>query len=124
VQQLLTWIGVLLRDFNGEPIANQDFTIALANGQVLTGSTDAQGHARFDGIQPGSGDVTFHSIPDDEAVVARQETEDEQTHRERRSRAAPGGDVGQPEPDEPMHRAPEPPLPNDGFSDEAEEGAP
>lgn len=59
-----TWIGIVLRDFDDQPMPNQDFTVTLRSGQVLSGRTDAEGYMRFDGVQPGAGDVTFVRIPE------------------------------------------------------------
>ena len=61
-----TWIGIVLRDFDGTPMPNQDFTVALRNGVMLAGRTDAKGYMRFDGVWPGSGKVIFNRIPDAE----------------------------------------------------------
>ncbi len=59
-----SWIGIVLRDFDDTPMPNQDFTVTLRGGQVLSGRTNAQGYMRFDGVQPDQGDVTFIRIPD------------------------------------------------------------
>ena len=54
-----TWIGIILKDFEGLPIPNQDFQITLDSGQLLRGCTDAKGYARFENIEPDSGNVAF-----------------------------------------------------------------
>jgi hypothetical protein len=64
-----TWIGIILRDFDDAPMPNQDFTVTLRGGQVLSGRTDQRGYMRFDGVQPGAGDVTFVRIPDAEPLT-------------------------------------------------------
>ncbi len=64
-----TWIGIKLLDFDDRPLVSQPFTATLTNGQVLEGVTDAEGYARFDGIQPGRGEVVFIEIPDDPTPV-------------------------------------------------------
>jgi hypothetical protein len=66
-----TWIGIYLKDFNGQPIEGQNFQATLEGGQVLSGRTDQNGYRRFDGIDPDQGEVEFVNIPDD------QETETE-----------------------------------------------
>jgi uncharacterized Zn-binding protein involved in type VI secretion len=58
-----TWIAILLKDFLGAPMPDQNFRIALAGGQVLSGRTDSQGKARFEGVDPDSGEVHFLDIP-------------------------------------------------------------
>ena len=74
-----TWIGVILKDFKGQPMPNQDFQITLDKGQVLKGHTDEKGHARFDNLDPDSGNVVFTELTD----IKDQET-------------APGGPSQQP----------------------------
>jgi hypothetical protein len=59
-----TWISILLKDFEGTPLPDQNFRIALEGGQVLSGRTDSQGRARFDGVIPDSGQVHFIDIPE------------------------------------------------------------
>jgi|GEM_PF-4651854 len=61
-----TWIGIYLKDFNGQPIAGQDFQATLQGGQVLSGRTDENGYRRFDGLDPDQGEVEFVNIPDDQ----------------------------------------------------------
>jgi uncharacterized Zn-binding protein involved in type VI secretion len=60
-----TWIAILLKDFEGTPLPNQNFRIALEGGQVLSGRTDSQGKARFEGVEPDSGQVHFLKIPEE-----------------------------------------------------------
>lgn len=79
VPQEPTWIGIILRDFDGTLIANESFQITLNDGTVLSGKTDAQGHARFDGISPDQGEVAFVNIPKHKEEVipgASQESND------------------------------------------------
>jgi uncharacterized Zn-binding protein involved in type VI secretion len=80
VPQEPTWIGIILKNFDGIPIANENLQITLNDGTVLSGKTDAQGHARFEGISPGQGEVAFVNIPRDREEVmpgASQESGDE-----------------------------------------------
>ena len=60
-----TWIGILLTDFDGSPVPNEDLVVTLDDGQVLPGKTDDKGHVRFDGVQPSRGQVAFVEIPDE-----------------------------------------------------------
>jgi len=59
-----TWIGIILKDFKGQPMPNQDFQITLNSGQVLKGHTDAKGYARFENLDPDSGNVAFTELTD------------------------------------------------------------
>jgi uncharacterized Zn-binding protein involved in type VI secretion len=58
-----TWIGIQLNDFTGKPVPNQSFRVVLDQGQVLSGTTDAKGYKRFEGVDPDSGNVHFLNIP-------------------------------------------------------------
>jgi len=60
-----TWIEVELVDRDGEPVPDKDFRIRLSKGNVLSGRTDQQGKARFEGVDPDSGEVIFPQIPED-----------------------------------------------------------
>jgi uncharacterized Zn-binding protein involved in type VI secretion len=59
-----TWIGLILKDFKGQPMPNQDFQITLDKGQVLKGHTDEKGYAKFENIDPDQGEVLFIDIPE------------------------------------------------------------
>jgi uncharacterized Zn-binding protein involved in type VI secretion len=73
-EQKKTWIGLILKDFDGSPMPDQDFQITLDGGQVLSGRTDAKGYARFDNIDPDQGEVAFVDIPESkEAAAERRE---------------------------------------------------
>ncbi|MBI5069867.1 MAG: type VI secretion system tip protein VgrG [Deltaproteobacteria bacterium] len=48
-----------LRDQNGNPIRNEPYQVELPDGEVKKGRTDANGHARVSGKQPGTAKVTF-----------------------------------------------------------------
>ncbi len=60
-----TWIEVELVDLDGESVPNKDFRIQLSKGRVLSGRTNRQGKARFEGVDPDSGEVIFPQIPED-----------------------------------------------------------
>lgn len=68
-----TWIGLLLSDFEGTPLPNYSFRIVLEKGQVLSGRTDSQGLAHFEGVEPDSGRVHFLEIPEERDVSASLE---------------------------------------------------
>jgi uncharacterized Zn-binding protein involved in type VI secretion len=59
-----TWIGIQLEDVDGTPVANENFKVTLEGGQVLSGTTDDEGYAHFDDIDPDQGKVDFFNIPD------------------------------------------------------------
>jgi hypothetical protein len=56
------WIEILLLDEQGRPVPNESYEITLANGFVVTGTLDADGRAREDGIVAGTCKVTLPSI--------------------------------------------------------------
>jgi uncharacterized Zn-binding protein involved in type VI secretion len=68
-----TWIGIVLTDFMGNPMPNQDFQVTLDSGQVLKGKTDAEGHARFDNVEPDSGNVAFTQLTEVKDQASRTE---------------------------------------------------
>ena len=68
-----TWIGVRLKDFNDEPIINEDVLVTLDDGQVLSGRTNEEGYVEFKGIQPAQGEVSFVKIPDDQEKTGRKQ---------------------------------------------------
>lgn len=57
-----TWIEIVLRDEDGVPVANEPYRLTLPNGERRSGTLDARGFARVDGIDPGTCDVTFPRI--------------------------------------------------------------
>ena len=59
-----TWITAQLNDFFGDPIPNEPVRFTLDTGQVLSGNTDREGRAHFEGVEPDSGVVTFPNIPE------------------------------------------------------------
>ncbi len=61
-----TWIGIELRDFDGTPVKGQNFKIVLDKGTTLSGKTDDQGRACFEGVDPDSGRVHVTDIPDED----------------------------------------------------------
>jgi type VI secretion system secreted protein VgrG len=55
-----TWIEIQLVDADGQPVANEPFRITLPDGSDRQGVTDAAGLARFDELDPGTCELTFH----------------------------------------------------------------
>jgi hypothetical protein len=71
-----TWIGIRLRDFEGSPIQNQSFQVTLQGGQVLSGSTDEKGYARFENIDRDQGEVAFTEIPESKEAATGSHEKD------------------------------------------------
>jgi uncharacterized protein involved in type VI secretion and phage assembly len=54
-----TFIEIQLLAEDGKPVPNEPYEITLPDGSVKRGKTDANGRARYDGIDPGTCKVTF-----------------------------------------------------------------
>lgn len=65
-----SWIEIELLDDKGKPVAGEAYKIQLPDGSTVSGSLDANGRARVDGIDPGSCQVTFPNIHQDEWKAA------------------------------------------------------
>lgn len=57
-----SWVAVRLLGLDGEPLSGIDYELTLADGSVQTGTTDANGEGRHDGIVRGSCIVTFQGL--------------------------------------------------------------
>jgi len=86
-----TWIGIVLKDFDGTPIPDQDFQVTLDGGQTLSGRTDAKGYARFENMDPDQGEVAFINIPEEKEVTAERRKKAEAA----RAEPPPPGEGGQ-----------------------------
>jgi hypothetical protein len=53
------WIAIELVDEDGAPVANADYRIECDDGRVRTGTTDASGKAREEGLHAGNCKVSF-----------------------------------------------------------------
>ncbi len=60
--QKKVWIEIKLVDQDGSSVPNEPYTIELPDGTVSAGSTDGEGVARVDGIDPGNCTVKFPSL--------------------------------------------------------------
>jgi type VI secretion system secreted protein VgrG len=58
-QQKKNWIEINLVDETGKPVPGERYKVTLPDGTVDEGTLDTNGHARVDGIDPGSCVVTF-----------------------------------------------------------------
>jgi hypothetical protein len=56
------WIEIAFVDAGGEPVANVDFDLRLADGQSQSGKTNNNGSARLEGVTPGECEVRFPRI--------------------------------------------------------------
>jgi type VI secretion system secreted protein VgrG len=51
-----------LIDEVGNPVPDAVYKVTLPDGSVETGTLDEKGFVRFDGIDPGQGQITFPEI--------------------------------------------------------------
>jgi hypothetical protein len=58
----LTWIQIRLLDEIGDPMSGAAYKIKLPNGAEISGTLDAAGEARHDGIEPGRCEVSFPDL--------------------------------------------------------------
>jgi hypothetical protein len=56
------WIEIAFVDAGMEPVADVDYEVRLADGQVKSGKTSQKGLARYDDIQPGECRVRFPKL--------------------------------------------------------------
>ncbi|RLU00046.1 MAG: type VI secretion system tip protein VgrG, partial [Ketobacter sp.] len=54
-----SWVSIKLETDAGEPLANSKYVVTDKNGKEYTGTTDAQGIARIQGMPPGDCQVSF-----------------------------------------------------------------
>ena len=57
-----TWIEIELVDQDKEPIANERYVIETSDGRKITGTTNASGKAREEGVKPGDCKVSFPDL--------------------------------------------------------------
>jgi len=65
-QEKPDWIEVKLTDDDGKPIAGEPFYADLADGTRYNGTTDSNGVAHIDGLKPGSCQIHFPDLEDDQ----------------------------------------------------------
>jgi hypothetical protein len=54
-----SWIEIVLRDPAGNPVPDEPYRIDLPDGRIRSGTTNAAGKAREEGIEPGTCVVRF-----------------------------------------------------------------
>lgn len=59
-----TWVAFRLLDLRGEPLADVQYELTLADGSVQQGATDANGEARHDDIVRGGCVLVFPDLPE------------------------------------------------------------
>jgi hypothetical protein len=62
------WIEIECEDAFGEPAANADYTLTMADGTEKTGQLDSEGKARIHGVAPGPCSVDL-SFPEGEEMI-------------------------------------------------------
>ena len=65
-QKPLHWIGIVLKDEDGKPVANEAFRVKLPNGETNAGFLDGNGAARLDFADGGTCQVSFPNIDGDD----------------------------------------------------------
>jgi uncharacterized Zn-binding protein involved in type VI secretion len=60
------WIEIELKSASGKPMAGERYSIRKPDGTVASGTLDADGRARLDGLEPGSCKVCFPDIDGDQ----------------------------------------------------------
>jgi hypothetical protein len=61
-----TFIAIELVDQDGQPVANRPFRILLPNNAVQEGRTDREGKAKVKGIEPGTCEIVFPELYDED----------------------------------------------------------
>ena len=58
------WVGIVLKDRTGRPMAGQAYRIVLPNGEATEGTLDDQGKAKVEHIDAGECQVSFPGLAD------------------------------------------------------------
>jgi len=67
------WIEIDLTDADGNPRADQEFTLYYPDGTTKDGKLDGQGHVRLEGIPPGDFKIVYKNVFPD---TKKSQTED------------------------------------------------
>ena len=63
------WIGIELKDEEGNPVPHEEFRVKLPDGKIIPGWLDDEGKAKVEGIPKGGQvEVSFPRIHKDEAT--------------------------------------------------------
>ncbi len=60
-----SWVEIKMVDEEDQPVAGEKYEITLPDGRVAKGTTDQNGVARIEGIDPGNCQVTFPKLDKD-----------------------------------------------------------
>jgi type VI secretion system secreted protein VgrG len=64
-EEKTSWVEIALVDEDDQPVSGEKYEITLPDGRVAKGTTDQNGVARVEGIDPGSCQVTFPNLDKD-----------------------------------------------------------
>src|SRR5919108_1993680 len=59
------WVEMEMVDHDDKPVPDVRFKLTTANGREIVGRLDSNGHARIEGVRPGSCTLTFPDLPPD-----------------------------------------------------------
>jgi hypothetical protein len=59
------WVGIRLKDEDGDPVADEPFRLKLPDGTIVEGYLDSKGEAEIHGIPEGQCEVCFPQIDKD-----------------------------------------------------------
>ncbi len=59
------WVEIAVLDMENHPVAGVEYSITVPNGTVVTGSTDANGRGRVEGIDAGNCTVRLTKLDKD-----------------------------------------------------------
>jgi hypothetical protein len=62
LEDLKTWVEIVLLDAAGNPVPNEKYSIKVPGGVTVTGTLDHKGRAKITGIDPGMCDISFPDI--------------------------------------------------------------
>jgi hypothetical protein len=60
------WVGIKLKDDQGNPVAGEPFKLKLPDGTIVEGTLDDEGKAEIHGVPEGQSQVCFPKIDKDE----------------------------------------------------------
>lgn len=60
------WIGIELKDEEGNPVADESFRVKLADGSIKSGRLDAEGKARIEDVPAGKHEINFPRLHGDD----------------------------------------------------------
>jgi type VI secretion system secreted protein VgrG len=64
-EEKTSWVEIELVGEDDQPVAGEKYEITLPDGRVAKGTTDQNGVARIEGIDPGTCQVTFPNLDKD-----------------------------------------------------------